>query len=191
MMTIRVRRARMKTLHPSARPHLLAAEGWLELGNPREANEELEKIQPRLRAHPNVLEVRWRIYAAAGRWDACLDLAVAVTKLDPRRRSGWFHYATTIHRLGRAEEAREVLLSAVDSLGDDSAFFYELARLCCLLRRVEEERLHRWIFSPPHACHTFAYSIFRRIVRRMFSRRASIFWTVQWFKPPSLAGFPA
>ena len=28
-----------------------------------EASEELEKIPPRLRAHPDVLEIRWRIYA--------------------------------------------------------------------------------------------------------------------------------
>ena len=30
------------------------------------------------------------------------------------------------------------MLSAVDKIGDDSAYFYELARLCCLLNRVEE-----------------------------------------------------
>jgi uncharacterized protein HemY len=68
----------MKRLPPSGRPHLRAAEGWLELGNPHEASEELENIAPRLRVHPDVLEIRWRIYAAAERWDACLDLAVAV-----------------------------------------------------------------------------------------------------------------
>jgi hypothetical protein len=53
-----------------ARPRRLAAEGWLELGSPTEANEELEKIAPRLRAHPDVLDIRWQIYAAAERWDA-------------------------------------------------------------------------------------------------------------------------
>jgi predicted Zn-dependent protease len=139
---------RLKPLPPSARPHLLAAEGWLELGNHHEANEGLKKIAPRLRVHPDVLEIRWRIYAASERWDACLDLAVAVVKLDPRRRSGWFHNATTLHRLGRAEEARDVLLSAVDTLGDDSAFFYELARLCCVLYRVGEARA----WSPAAVC---------------------------------------
>jgi predicted Zn-dependent protease len=131
---------RLEPLTPSALPYLHAAEGWLELRMPHEANEELEKIAPRLGAHPDVLEMRWRIYAAAERWDACLDLAAAVTKLDPRRRSGWFHHATTLQKLGRPTEAREVLLSALDSLGDDSATFYELARLCCVLHRVEEAR---------------------------------------------------
>jgi hypothetical protein len=36
---------------------LRAAEGWLELGNHLEANEELENITPKLRAHPDVLEI--------------------------------------------------------------------------------------------------------------------------------------
>jgi hypothetical protein len=48
--------------------HLQAARGWLELGNHLEANEELEKITASLRAHPAVLEVRWRIYAKAEKW---------------------------------------------------------------------------------------------------------------------------
>jgi uncharacterized protein HemY len=54
--------------------HLQAAEGWLELGNWSEANEELEEITPNLRAHPLVLVLRVRIYAAAGRWETALQL---------------------------------------------------------------------------------------------------------------------
>ena len=38
--------------------HLQAAQGWLELGNHVEANEELEKIVSTLRSHPDVLEIR-------------------------------------------------------------------------------------------------------------------------------------
>ncbi len=46
--------------HPDNK-HLEAAEGWLELGNYLEANEELENITPQLRAHPYVLEMRYKI----------------------------------------------------------------------------------------------------------------------------------
>jgi hypothetical protein len=53
-------------LDPADHHHLQAAQGWLELGNHTEANEELERITPLNRAHPDVLQVRWRIYAAAG-----------------------------------------------------------------------------------------------------------------------------
>jgi hypothetical protein len=41
--------------------HFQAAEGWLGLGNHLEANEELEMITPTLRAHPDVLEMRWHV----------------------------------------------------------------------------------------------------------------------------------
>ena len=52
--------------------HLEAAQGWLELGNHEEANEELELIDAPLRSHPDVLEVRWGIYAKVKNWEACL-----------------------------------------------------------------------------------------------------------------------
>ena len=48
----------MKPLTPPDSFHLKAAEGWFELGNHLEANEELEKIAPKLRVHPDVLEIR-------------------------------------------------------------------------------------------------------------------------------------
>jgi hypothetical protein len=48
----------MKPLEPPDSLHLQAAQGWLELGSHIEANEELEKIAPQLRAHPDVLKVR-------------------------------------------------------------------------------------------------------------------------------------
>ena len=54
---------RIPPLEPPDSIHLKAAEGWLELGNQPEANEELEKIAPELRVHPDVLEIRWQIYA--------------------------------------------------------------------------------------------------------------------------------
>ena len=51
------------------------------------------------RAHPDVLQVRWRIYARTKKWDVRLDIATALTKLTPDRRSGWPRPA---RRSGRA-----------------------------------------------------------------------------------------
>jgi hypothetical protein len=53
--------------------HLRAASGWLELGSHLEANEELERISPRLRVHPDVLQIRWQIYAKEKKWETCVD----------------------------------------------------------------------------------------------------------------------
>jgi hypothetical protein len=73
-------RARMKKLDPPDSHYLNAAEGWLKLGDHLEANEELEPIAPENRAHPDVLQLRWQIYARENRWQACLDIATALTK---------------------------------------------------------------------------------------------------------------
>jgi hypothetical protein len=73
----------MKPLDPPDSLHLRAAQGSLELSNHIEANQELEKITPSQRGHPNVLKVRWEIYAAAKKWEAAQGIAAALIKLDP------------------------------------------------------------------------------------------------------------
>src|SRR5947207_15856680 len=57
----------------SDKRHVDAAEGWLALGNHLEANEELERITPGLRAHPDVLSLPWEIYVRAGKWTTQLQ----------------------------------------------------------------------------------------------------------------------
>jgi hypothetical protein len=60
----------MQNLELQDRRYLEAAEGWLGLGNFLEANEELECITPQMRAHPDVLCMRWSVYAQEknGKW---------------------------------------------------------------------------------------------------------------------------
>ena len=77
------------SLQPPDTIHLQAAQGWIELGNHVEANEELEKITARLRVHPDLLELRWRIFAAAKNWEAALDIASALIQIDPENPAGW------------------------------------------------------------------------------------------------------
>jgi hypothetical protein len=46
--------------------HVDAATDWLALVDWESANEEIEQITPEFRAHPDVLAVRWRIFAMGG-----------------------------------------------------------------------------------------------------------------------------
>jgi hypothetical protein len=48
----------MPSLQPPDTMHLQAAQGWFELGDHLEADEELEQMSPQNHAHPAVLEVR-------------------------------------------------------------------------------------------------------------------------------------
>jgi tetratricopeptide (TPR) repeat protein len=133
----------VKPLSPDDRTHLQAAEGWLDLGNHVEANAELEKIAPANRAHPDVLQVRWGVFAKAGKWDACLDIATALTQMTPRRRFGWIHRAISLDQLQRPAEAKELLFSAVGKLGPSSTVAFHLACVCARLGQLVEAK--RWV----------------------------------------------
>src|SRR5206468_379285 len=119
----------MKSLKFPDRLHLQAAQGWLELGNHLEADKELDEITPQLRAHPDVLEVRWHIYAQ-GRKNACVDIAAAITTLDPNRPDGWIHRSFALHELKRTQEAFDQLLPAADSFPNVWTIRYNLACYC-------------------------------------------------------------
>ncbi|MEY2429820.1 MAG: hypothetical protein QOJ40_2705 [Verrucomicrobiota bacterium] len=66
-----------------------AAQGWLGLGAHLEANDELEQITPRMRAHPDVLRVRYRVYAAAKKWESAAEIARAISRFAPHDSFEW------------------------------------------------------------------------------------------------------
>lgn len=120
-------------IDPPDSHHLNAARGWLELGNQFEANEELEKIAPPLRAHPDVLELRWQIYAKARKWDACVDIGEALVKTAPGIPQGWIHRSYALHELKRTQEAADKLEPAADLFSDVWMIRYNLACYACQL----------------------------------------------------------
>ena len=130
----------MNDLEPADQHCLNAAQGWLDLGNHVEANEELERIEAKNRAHPNVLQVRWRIYAKAEKWDACLEIARTLTNMTPDRRFGWVHLAMTLRKLDRCTEAKAVLLSVLDRFEANTTFPYYLACYCASLGQTSEAK---------------------------------------------------
>jgi hypothetical protein len=73
----------MKHLEPPDTHYLLAAQGWLELGNQAEAFHELDKIAPAVRMHPDVVKMRWQIYGKAQPWRTVLDIAKTICRLEP------------------------------------------------------------------------------------------------------------
>jgi len=62
-------------LQPPALHFAVAAQGWLELGNPKEALKELGQIDRAHWNHPDVLELRWQIHAAEQNWERALMVA--------------------------------------------------------------------------------------------------------------------
>jgi tetratricopeptide (TPR) repeat protein len=128
----------VQPLTPPDSHHLLAAQGWLELGNHHEANEELEKISPAMRGHPDVLELRWQVYAHEQKWEACVDIARAIMSLDPDRDTGWIHHSYALHLLKRTEEAYTHLVTVADDFPGNWHVPYNLACYCAQLGRCDE-----------------------------------------------------
>ncbi|MCI0747740.1 MAG: TTC39/IML2 family protein [Verrucomicrobia subdivision 3 bacterium] len=129
------------------RHHLLAAEGWLELGNPAEAAEEIARIRPELLEHADVLEIRWAICAAERRWETGLPLAELLVRVAPDRASAWLHRAYTLRRVkgGGLESAWEALRPAFEKFPKSEIVPFNLACYAAQMGRLDEawEWLHK------------------------------------------------
>lgn len=132
----------MKPLEPPDSIYLRAAEGWLGLGDHIEANEELEKITPQLRTHPDVLEMRWHIYAKENKWEACADIARAVTKIAPERPDGWVHLAYSLRRAkgGGLQAAWDALLPVAEKFPKVTIIPYNLSCYAAQMNRLDGAR---------------------------------------------------
>jgi len=127
----------MKPLPHPDNKHLEAAEGWLGLGNWREANEELENIRSELSVHPFVLEVRYKIFAETKRWDEAVEIARTLSEMLPDNSWGFVHYAYSLHELKRTKEAYGVLIPVVDKFSEPT-IRYNLACYSCQLGNLKE-----------------------------------------------------
>ena len=129
---------KIRQLKPPDSHHLSAAEGWLELGNHLEADAELDCITPKLRIHPDVLRLRWEIYAKAKKWEACVDLAETLVSIVPERLEGWIQRSFALHEIRRTQEAFDKLLPIVKRFPEEWLVPYNLACYCAQLDRLEE-----------------------------------------------------
>jgi hypothetical protein len=130
----------MPPLQPPNTMHLQAATGWLELGNHLEADAELDKITLSLRAHSDVLDVRWAIYAVANKWEAAVDVADAIMQLELEHERGWQRRSYALHELKRTVEARDNLLFAAENFPFSAGVRSDLACYECCLGRLKQAK---------------------------------------------------
>lgn len=132
----------MKPIEPPDSFHLNAALGWLELGNPREADAELLQISPALLEHPAVLELRWQIEAKLGHWPQCLAAANRLLEVLPDNPSGYIAKAYALRRIegGSLEAARSALQPALAKFPQEPVIPYNLACYACRLGQLDHAR---------------------------------------------------
>jgi len=118
------------------------AQGWLELKLPLEANEELDEVQPQLRAHPAVLKLRYQVYADAKQWQMAFEIANTLNRELPQDEFGGVHAAVALYRMGKTREAKELSLDVAGRFPKDWAVRYNLACYCAQL--MEFDAAQEW-----------------------------------------------
>lgn len=133
----------MKTIESPDSDHLLVAEAWAELADFDEALNELAKIRPEFRKHPDVITVCWEIAANARQLSQALSLAMGMARLAPEESKGLTCEGSSPTRPHRPLEAYSLLLKALQRYPEDEITAYDLGCICCVLGRPEEAL--RWI----------------------------------------------
>jgi predicted Zn-dependent protease len=123
----------MQTLGDTERFHLVAATGWLELGNWQEGAHELDQIGPEFQSHPDVLRVRWALASAAKDWPRAVEFARALAQQEPQDSFGFIHQAYALHELKRTQEAWDILSAVQDKFPKEYLLQYNLACYACQL----------------------------------------------------------
>jgi hypothetical protein len=93
--------------------------------------------------NPDVLQMRWRVFAKSEKWDTCLEIATALIRVTPDRPIGWIHQAVSLDKLGRTADAKEVPLGAVKTIGPSSICAFHIACFCAQLGQFAEAQ--EWV----------------------------------------------
>jgi len=129
----------MHKLEPPDTHYLVAAIGWLELGNAAEAKAELAQLSPAQQEHPDVLEVRWSVAAEQKAWEEALQAAQALLRHAPKRSSGWLHQAYALRRVsgGSIQKAWAALLPAFEKFPRELTIPFNLACYACQMGQLD------------------------------------------------------
>jgi len=120
--------------------HVRAAAGWMELGDPDSAAEELRHIRPEFEHSPEVLAVQWHLQSHRKDWEAALRTATELVRIAPKDVDGWIHRSFALHELGRTREASDRLLEAEPLFPEHPILRYNLACYACRVGDLDTAR---------------------------------------------------
>ncbi|MBL9114711.1 MAG: hypothetical protein JNJ83_06850 [Verrucomicrobiaceae bacterium] len=118
--------------------HILAAQGYVELGLHEEARVELAALPAILHERADVLELRLLCHMAARDWQSAFGLATKLCSTEPAEPGGFIHAAYCLHEMGRTAEAMELLVKGPASLRQKAVYFYNLGCYSACLGMVDQ-----------------------------------------------------
>ena len=129
-------------LKPENQRLLTAAEGFLELDMPLEANDEIEGMDPDLRLVPEVLAVRVGIYRAIEAWPLMQVVAKQLALHAPDDADWTIAWAFATRRTDSLEAARLILVNAVERLPGVAVFHFNLACYAAQLGELDRSKVY-------------------------------------------------
>jgi tetratricopeptide (TPR) repeat protein len=120
---------------------LNAALGYLELGMAHEAWDELEEIEAKDRARPEVLKVRVEVCRALEKWELMAEVSRHLSKVEPDESLHVLNLAQAMKQLEGPESALAVYEFAVDRWPDFGHLRVAMAAELCALERVSEAKI--------------------------------------------------
>lgn len=125
------------------RMHLQFARGWLELGCAAEAARELEALGPESAISAEAMDVRFQWLVKERRFSEALPLAWDQFHRFPGEIRGLMNVGNVLFWLGRADEAVDVVLPAVEKHPGEAVLVYNLA--CYYVGLGDAEAAKRWL----------------------------------------------
>jgi tetratricopeptide (TPR) repeat protein len=123
----------------------LAAEGYLELGMLDDARQAYEQLATQTKQSVEGLTLLMEIYRAAGNTPELEAVAERLCIIDSDTVDRWIDLALVLSEEALLDNARELLLEAVDRFPDTALVHFHLARFECILGNllVAKEHLAR------------------------------------------------
>ena len=117
--------------------HLLAAEGYLDLGMYQEADAELRELDPACFALEETLVLQLCAYAGLQQWKEAHELATTLAQQDPDNPQWSIWSASAACRLQSVEAAKGILLEALVTHPNNANIHYNLS---CYETRLQHFR---------------------------------------------------
>ena len=106
-----------------------------------DANAELEEFDPEVRHVPEVLEVRVLIYRALKKWELMQTVSKALAIHAPDEPLWTVSWAYATRRADSIEQARIILVNAIERMPNVPIFHYNLACYECQLGDLERAKM--------------------------------------------------
>ncbi len=119
---------------------LRAASGWLELGMPDDALNELKNLPQENRCERTAMELRLAAEMALKNWKDAAETAKSLCIESVDDPHHFLHAAFCLHELGETLEAKKWLQRGPEILSEMALFHYNMA--CYLWTLGEKERAH-------------------------------------------------